>query len=424
MIIGKKDRKRLKELEEKVEALTARTVQNADQAPTRGWEYLQELGQSFATASGKIVTPETAMKASVVFACTRILSEAMAGLPIHIYKRTENDSRELAPKSAANGLWWLLNESPSPLLTAASWREWMVRDALLYGDGISIIGRKGPYINEIIPVPRQNVIIERKGNRLRYYVSTEEGFFGFDQDDVLHFPGFGFNGVHGMSVISYAARQAIGISLSAEEFAGRFFANGATPGFSIEVPGAISEAQADQLRAEWRKRYSGGDNAHLPLVLAHGAKATQLSLNAEDAQLLQTRMFQVVDICRAFGVPPFMIGETDKTTAWGTGIEHMGLGFVRYSLKGWRSRMEQEMNRKFWPRSMVYFVEHDMDALMSGDSQAEANYFRNALGGAQGPGWMSQNEVRRRKYLPPVPNGDRVFSPEAEVQEGDMNEQT
>src|SRR5690606_35344249 len=147
------------------------------------------------------------------------------------------------------------------------------------------------------------------------------------------------------------------------------------------------------------------------------------SLNAEDAQLLQTRMFQVVDICRAFGVPPFMIGETDKTTAWGTGIEHKGLGFVRYSLKGWRSRMEQEMNRKFWPRSMVYFVEHDMDALMSGDSQAEANYFRNALGGAQGPGWMSQNEVRRRKNLPPVPDGDQVFSP-AEVQEGDMNAQT
>lgn len=398
----------LQEAQKQIEA-------SAEDVPTnsRGWDLLQEvLGGGSASVAGPLVSPETAMKAATVFACTRLLSEAVAGLPLPIYERLPDGGRQIAPLTAANGLWWLLNERPCAFISAASFWEWMVTDALLRGDGIAVIARnRNGIIQELIPIPRQNVIIERVKYRLRYYVSTEEGFFGFDQDDILHFPGFGFDGISGKSVIQYAAKQAIGIALASEEFAARFFSNGATPRFALEVPGALKSAQVEDLRAEFQRRYTGVENAHLPLILTHGAKAAQLSLDAESAQLLQTRMFQVTDICRAFGVPAFMVGETEKTTTWGTGIEHMGLGFVRYTLKGPLQRNEQEMNYKFWPRSTKYFTQYDTDALMRGDSAAEAAYFRNALGGAQGPGWMSVNQIRRLKNWPAVPGGDRVYFP-------------
>lgn len=422
MIFGK-DKERFAALEEDNALLTAQiaqlgadmkalTVQNI--AGPSSYESLTDAISAVSVA-GPIISPETALRAATVFACTRLLSEAVAGLPLPIYERTEDGGRNIAPLGAANGIGWLLNERPTAFCSAASFWEWMVTDSLLRGDGIAIIGRdRSGRVLELVPVPRNNVVIERVKGRLRYYVNTDEGFMGFDQDDVLHFPGFGFNGVHGMSVIQYAARQAIGIALASEEFAARFFSNGATPKFALEVPGALKNAQVEDLRAEFQRRYTGTENAHLPLVLTHGVKASQLSLNAEDAQLLQTRMFQVVDICRAFGVPPFMIGETDKTTTWGSGIEHMGLGFVRYTLKGPLQRAEQEMNYKFWPRSTKFFTAFDTDALMRGDSAAEATYFRAALGGAQGPGWMSVNQIRRVKNWPKVPGGDAVYMPPTE----------
>lgn len=404
------------QLQEATTALQAAQQQisaSAEDVPiSRGWDLLQDLLGGSASVAGPLVTPETALKAATVFACTRLLSEAVAGMPLPIYERGEDGTRKRAPLDAANGLWWLLNERPVSFCSAASFWEWMETDQLLRGDGIAVIARnRSGQVQEIIPIPRQNVIIERVKYRLRYYVNTDEGYFGFDQDDVLHFPGFGFNGTHGMSVIQYAAKQAVGIALASEEFAGRFFSNGATPRFALEVPGALKNAQVEDLRAEFQRRYTGLENAHLPLILTHGAKAAQLSLDAESAQLLQTRLFQVVDICRAFGVPPFMVGETEKTTSWGAGLEQIGLGFVRYTLRGPLQRGEQEMNYKFWPRSARYYTAFDTDALMRGDSAAEAAYFRAALGGAQGAGWMSVDEVRKMKNLPPVPGGSQVYFP-------------
>lgn len=417
------------QLQEATTALQAAQKQieaSAEDVPvSRGYELLQELLGGAASVAGPLVSAETSLKAATVFACTRLLSEAVAGLPLPIYTRTEDGGREVAPLNAANGLWWLLNERPTAICSAASFWEWMITDMLLRGDGISVIARNNNgQAEQLIPIPRQNVIVEQVRNRLRYYVSTQEGFFGFDQDDVLHFPGFGFDGISGKSVIQYAAKQAIGIALASEEFAARFFSNGATPRFALEVPGALKNAQVEDLRAEFQRRYSGIENSHLPLILTHGAKAAQLSLDAEAAQLLQTRMFQVTDICRAFGVPAFMVGETEKTTTWGQGIEHMGLGFVRYTLRGPLLRNEQEMNYKFWPRSTKYFTAYDTDALMRGDSKAEAEYFRAALGGAQGPGWMSVNQIRRIKNWPKVPGGDRIYFPPETKEDGGSNNGT
>lgn len=371
---------------------------------------LASLMEAFAprSAAGPPVTPESAMRTCAVFACVRLIAEAIAGLPLPIYEYEPDGSRRTAGKDAANGLWWLLNQQPSPAWTAASFWERVIADMLLRGDGIAVIGRRGAAIEELIPVPRQYVQIERIKRRLRYFVDLDQDgkWIALDQDDVLHFPGFGFNGTHGMSVIRSAVLQATGIALAAEEQAARFYAQGATPQYAIEYPTKLREGEPELLRQEWVATYSNGSgNGYLPLVLQLGAKLQQLTLSPEDSQLLQTRAWQVIDIARGFGVPPVMIGESEKTSSWGTGVEMITLGFQRYTLKGPLRRIEQELNRKFWPREERLFVEFNTDALMRGDSKAQADYSRAALGGAQGSGWMSVDEVRRKQNLPPLPNG-------------------
>ncbi len=387
-------------------AIKARNEAESAPPSNAAWAQMLELFGADSVA-GPAVTPETAMRTAAVFASVRLLAEAIAGLSIPVYERTPDGSRATASKDAYGGIWWLLNEQPSPAWTAASFWERIVTDMYLRGDGIAVIGRKGTQPVEIIPIPRQNVQIDRVGRRLRYFVdlNADGKWIALDQDDVLHFPGFGFDGVRGMSVIRHAALQATGVALAAEELAAKFFAKGATPQFAIEYPTKLREGEPETLRAEWERVYGGGSGSYLPLVLQLGASVKQLTLSPEDSQLLQTRAWQVIDIARAFGVPPVMIGENEKTSSWGTGVETITLGFQRYTLKGPMRRIEQEMNRKFWPRSLRYFVEFNADALLRGDSKAQADYFRAALGGAQGSGWMSPDEVRRVQNLPPLPDG-------------------
>jgi HK97 family phage portal protein len=217
-----------------------------------------------------------------------------------------------------------------------------------------------------------------------------------------------------MSVIQWAARNAAGNALAMDEYSGKFFANGAHPSIVLSTDKRMDPGQVTALQTAFAAKYSGNDNAHrLPLVLTEGLTQESLSLSADDSQLLEARKFQVIDIARAFGVPPHLIGETSASTSWGSGIESMGLGFVRFTLQPYLVRIEQEINRKLFPSSAKYFVEFNRDALMEGDSIGQANYFRAALGGpGSGPGWMSVDDVRRVKNL--SPKGGRaaeIFDP-------------
>lgn len=335
-------------------------------------------------------------------------------LPLKVYERSGAVRTEVE-----HDYWWLLNEQPFPTLTAATWLEWMVDNMLMRGDGLSEIRRKRNLMVEgFMPMPREATIVERRGDELIYLLGDyeesgkPESFRarGLIQDDVLHVPGFGFNGIRGESVIAYAARQSIGTALAADEFSGRFFANGMNVGSVIKYPEGVSPSkeQQDGLREQFEERYSGRANSHKPLLLVNGGELQKVALSANDAQLIQTRQFQVIDIARAFGVPPHMIGETSATTAWGSGIEQLSIAFVRYTLGPHLKRLEQEFNRKLWPRSTRYFVEFDREALMAGDLKADAEFIAKALGGPGTQGWMSVNEVRRKKNMPPKPGWDDV----------------
>lgn len=378
--------------------------------------YSDAVMESFgvvASSAGQPVTPTSAMRVAAAFACVRVIAGGISTLPIHCYQST-GDIKSRLPR---DDLWYKLNEQPSPQFTAASHWEGVSMAQLLRGDAYAWIRRAmNGSIKELLPLPWGCVSpVRQSDGSVRYYISLPD--YGIntwlEPSEVLHFPGFGFDGLKSMSVIQYAAKNATGNALAMDDYSGKFFANGAHPSIVLNAPQKMSPEQVEKLQSAFARKYSGADNFHrLPLVLTEGITAKEISLSAEDSQLLEARKFQVIDIARAFGVPPHMIGETSASTSWGSGIESMSRGFVTYTLQPHLVRIEQELNRKLFPRDTGKFLQFDRDALIEGDSKAQAEYNRAALGGpGTGQGWMTVNEVRRSKGLAPVDGGDVIFDP-------------
>lgn len=355
-------------------------------------------------AAGVTVNAATALRVSAVKACVQKIAGTISTLRLDVLK-IDGDSEVKLPREE---LWYLLNEQPSTQFTATSHWEGAVTAQLLRGDGFTWIRRRmNGSIRELMPMPWSAVqpTLQTDGS-LRYYIFLPQ--YGIQTwlqpSDILHFPGDGFDGVRSQSVITYGARNAVGNALAMDEYSGKFFANGAHPSIAIYAPGAMKPEQIALLQQAFTSKYSGLDNAHrLPLVLTEGLKAENLSVSAEDAQLLEARKFQVVDIARAFGVPPHMIGETSGSSAVGAGYEQQARDFVMHTLRLHLKRLEQELNRKLFPRDTGKFVRFDLGELIEGDSKAQADYFRAALGGpGTGMGWMHVDEVRKTKGLPPL----------------------
>lgn len=377
--------------------------------------YSSDVMDAFRVApSGVTVSANSAMQVSAVAACVAKIAGAIVSCPIHEYSL---DGGEIPARMPRNDQWYLLNEQPSPQYTAASMWEGVSMAQLLRGDAFALLRWKtNGSLREILPLPWGCVSpIRMPGEGVRYYVSLPSHGIAtwFDPSDILHFPGLGFDDttMRSMSVIQFGARSAIGNALAMDEYSGKFFENGAHPSIILNSGKTMSPQQIADMQAAFARRYSGLANAHrLPLVLTEGVTAKELSLSAEDAQLLEARKFQVMDIARAFGVPGFMINESTGSTSWGSGLETNGRAFVQYTLQTWLRKIEQELNRKLYPRNTRRFVEFYREALYETDIKAQGDYFRAALGGpGAGDGWMSVDEIRRQRRMPPVPGGDKIY---------------
>jgi HK97 family phage portal protein len=364
--------------------------------------------------AGTTVSATSAMRVSAVAACVAKIAGGIVSCPIHEYSL---DGGEIPARLPRNDQWYLLNEQPSPQYTAASMWEGVSMAQLLRGDAFALLRWKvNGTLREILPLPWGCVSpIRTPGGGVRYYVNLPSHGITtwFDPSDILHFPGLGFDdaAMRSMSVIQFGARSAIGNALAMDEYSGKFFENGAHPSIVLTTEKKMDPGQITGMQTAFNNRYSGLANAHrLPMVLTEGVTAKELSLSAEDAQLLEARKFQVMDIARAFGVPGFMINESTGSTSWGSGLEQMGRGFVRDTLNIWLRKIEQELNRKLYPRNTGRFVEFYRDALYETDLKAMGEYFRSALGGpGTGDGWMSGDEVRRRLRMPPTEGGDEIY---------------
>lgn len=369
-----------------------------------------EIFKVAPTVTDYHVTPRSAMRVSAVYACVRLLAGLASTLPVHVFDRQENGDRRRVVEEISP----LLNQAPYGRFTAATFWEFMVSSVLMRGDGFSEIVRPSPLSTKVLalkPLHPDLTFADVQDGEPVYQTMDEAGKIRvIAAADVLHFPGFGFDGLSSMSVIQWGARNAISVAGSADEQVGLMIGSGGVARHVFKTPGNMSEQQTEMLRVKYNELVSRKDRA-VPLVLTGGLEVETLSISAEDAQLMENRVFQVEDIARAFGVPPHLIGSTAKSTSWGTGLEEQNRAFLVYTLQPHLTRISQELNAKLFhtKQNPNRFCEFNVDAIARADLGTRMQAYREALGGSQGPGWMSVNEVRQKENLPALPDKDDVF---------------
>lgn len=367
-------------------------------------------GEWFGGINGlPAVTELTVLSISAAYACVNLIAGAISAIPVQLYRSTANGERE---RLHDDNLWWLLNEEFSPRWSAATAWEYLATSLLFHGDCFAAIRRRGASIIGFEPAHPRNVVVlvTPDRSRLVYSITWGNGVVEvLDQDDVLHVAGFGFDGFRGVSPLKHVLATPVGTALAMQNYAGQFFANSARPDVVITSDQVITREQAEEVQDRWMERFGGHANSHKPVVLGQGASAKPLTMSAEDTQLLATRQFAVEDIARAFGVPPFMIGHVQNTTSWGSGVETMGKGFVRFTLQRHLHKIQTEINRKCF-RVAGKFAEFDTFELESADMKTLFESFRIAVGRAGEPGFMSTDEVRQKLKLKKTPGGDALTS--------------
>ena len=359
-------------------------------------------GYSFffgGTTSGKRVNEMSAMQMTAVYSCVRILAEAVAGLPLHLYRYTDNGSKE---KAIEHPLYRLLHDEPNPEMTSFIFRETLMTHLLLWGNAYAQIVRNGKgEVLGLYPLMPNKMSVDRDADGRLWYTytrSTDEAptmkgsTVKLHPYDVLHIPGLGFDGLVGYSPIAMA-KNAIGMGIACEEYGARFFANGAAPGGVLEHPGTVKDPQ--KIRDSWNSVYRGTGNAHKVAVLEEGMKYTPIGISPEQAQFLETRKFQINEIARIFRVPPHMVGDLEKSSF--SNIEQQSLEFVKYTLEPWVIRWEQSIMRALLTEDekKTYFAKFNLEGLLRGDYQSRMNGYAIA----RQNGWMSANDIRELENL-------------------------
>ena len=354
---------------------------------TSGSSYRFFLGGS---TSGKAVTERSAMQMTAVYSCVRILAEAIAGLPLHLYTYKDDGGKE---KAIGHPLYLLLHDEPNPEMSSFVFRETLMTHLLLWGNAYAQIIRNGKgEVVALYPLMPNRMTVDRDSSGQLFYSyqmnntdapTMKAGTVILKPSDVLHIPGLGFDGLVGYSPIAMA-KNAIGLAIATEEYGAKFFANGATPGGLLEYPGTVKDP--DRVRESWNKGFSGSQNA---------GKVAQ-------AQFLETRKFQINEIARIFRVPPHMVGDLEKSSF--SNIEQQSLEFVKYTLDPWVVRWEQSLSRAlFTPEEKKrYFFKFNVEGLLRGDYQSRMNGYATA----RQNGWMSANDIRELENLDRIPAED------------------
>lgn len=351
------------------------------------------------TTSGKTVNERTAMQTTAVYACVRILAEAIASLPLSVYQTTG-----LGKEKAINhNLYHLLHDEPNSEMTSFVFRETLMSHLLLWGNAYAqIIRDQNGKVLSLYPLLPNKMSVNRDSKGNIYYVYTRDsdetpslagyGAFYLSDHEVLHIPGLGFDGLIGYSPIAMA-KNAIGMSLATEEYGASFFANGATPGGVLEHPGIVKDPQ--RIRESWNSVYQGTKNAHKVAVLEEGMKYQSIAISPEQAQFLETRKFQINEIARIFRVPPHMVGDLEKSSF--SNIEQQSLEFVKYTLDPWVTRWEQAMQKALLlpGEKSQYFIKFNVDGLLRGDYQSRMNGYAIA----RQNGWISANDIRELENM-------------------------
>ncbi|WP_347089250.1 phage portal protein [Streptococcus parasanguinis] len=377
-------------------------LKRARDKPTNSYE-----GSDFSylfgrTTSGKNVNEMTALQTTAVYACVRILAEAIASLPIHVYKYTDEGKEQ----DVNHQLYFLLHDEPNPDMTSFVFRETLMTHLLIWGNAYAQIIRDGRgQVLALYPLLPDRVSVKRddKGELYYVYQRSEEdnpnfkdkGNIILKKSEVLHVPGLGFDGLIGYSPIAMA-KNAVGMTLATEEYGASFFANGANPGGVLEHPGILKDPS--KVRESWNQVYQGTNNSHKVAVLEEGMSYKTIGIPPNEAQFLETRKFQINEIARLYRIPPHMVGDLEKSSF--SNIEQQSLEFVKYTLDPWVVRFEQAFQKALLlpDEKKNYFIKFNVDGLLRGDYQSRMNGY--AIGRQNG--WLSTNDIRRLEDMNPL----------------------
>ena len=375
-------------------------TRDAPQNRTSGSSYSFFMGSA---ASGKHVNERTSMQMTAVYSCVRILSEAVASLPLNVYRYTDSGGKE---KAIDHTLYRLLHDEPNPEMSSFIFRETLMTHLLLWGNAYAQIIRNGKgEVVALYPLMPDRMSVDRDKNGRLYYKYTksnddaptmENGSVYLDPSDVLHVPGLGFDGLVGYSPIAMA-KNAIGLAIAAEEYGSKFYANGAAPSGVLEHPGTLKDPE--RVRNSWNSTFGGSSNSHKVAVLEEGMKYTPISISPNEAQFLETRKFQINEIARIFRVPPHLVGDLEKSSF--SNIEQQSLEFVKYTLDPWVIRWEQALYRSLLTEEekKELFFKFNVEGLLRGDYASRMNGYATA----RQNGWMSANDIRELEDLDRIP---------------------
>lgn len=347
-------------------------------------------------SSGVSVDEMKSMQTSAVYACVRLISETVASLPCFLYKR-EKENQEQARE---HPLYEVLHDMPNPEMTSFTFRECMMASLLLYGNAYArIIRDKAGHCSELWYLKPQYMQVERDINtkKIKYTYSddVQNKTIVYKPEQIFHVVGLSFDGVKGMSPIEQA-REAIGLALATEEYGARFFGNGARPGGVLEHPGVLKDPE--KLRQSWNKVYQGTRNSNKIAVLEEGMRYHEIGLSPEASQFLQTRKYQLNEICRIFRVPPHMVGDLERSTF--SNIEHQSIDFVTHTIRPWLVRWEQAIYKCLLNEQerQLYYAKFNVNGLLRGDFATRMNGYAIA----RQNGWMSANDIRELEEMNPL----------------------
>ena len=350
------------------------------------------------SGSGKSVTARSAIQVSTVYACVRVIAETVASLPLHVYAVTDKGS----VKAQEHPLYRLLHDEPNSEMTSFVWREAMLTHLLLWGNSYSQIIRNGRgHTLGLYPLLPDRMEVDRdSAGELTYTYSLTSGQTArLRPEDVLHIPGLGFDGVMGYSPIALE-KNAIGLGIAAEEYGSKFFSNGATPSGVLTHPNTVKDPK--KLRESWNAAYGGSANSGKVAILEENMKFERISMPNNEAQFLETRKFQVSEICRIYRVPPHLIGDLEHATF--SNIEHQSISFGVHTIRPWLVRIEQALNRQLFPEKEkgCFYAQFNMDGLMRGDYKSRMEGYAIA----RQNGWMSANDIRELENMNPIADED------------------
>lgn len=361
---------------------------------------------SMGSSAGVQVTTTTAMRVAAVYGCVRLISGAVANLPVHIKERIDENTRVERNDHALSNV---LRRRPNSWQTPSQFKRMMQAHLLLRGNGYAQIVRSRGRVIGLNPLdPDRMNVTQGNDLELKYVYQRRDGLrVVLPRDTVMHLVGLTLDGITGVSVITYA-REAIGLSIAQERHGSTTFKNGARPSSVLTHPEKLGKEAQENLRASLDAYRSGGESEGKALILEEGMTVADMSMTATDAQWIESRKFSRGDIAMFFGVPPHMIGDTDKSSSWGTGVEHQSIGFVTYTLEDHLITWEETINRDLIDEAETdIYCRFNRKALVRGDIKTRTDHHTRMMQW----GVYSPNEVRKMEDINPRDGGDIYYDP-------------